>query len=79
MALIILGALLMVVGVALSAVKSARRGRLSKPPNLAGDETRDTLEPSGRGRRLSIKSDLPGLALFVLGGILIFVGAAGYS
>ncbi|GGC15684.1 hypothetical protein GCM10011494_38220 [Novosphingobium endophyticum] len=79
MALIILGALLMIVGVALAAVKSAGRGRLSKPPDTTDDESRDTLEPRGPGKRLSIKADLPGIALLVVGGILIFAGAAGYA
>lgn len=79
MALILLGALLMVIGVSLAAIKSAGRGRLSKPPSPVDGETRDTLEPQGRGKRLSIKTDLPGIALMVLGGILIFVGAAGYG
>jgi hypothetical protein len=37
------------------------------------------LEPPGRGKRLSIKTDLPGIGLMVLGGILIFVGAAAYG
>lgn len=79
MALILLGALLMVIGVALAAIKSVERGRLSKPPAAADGENRDTLEPQGRGKRLSIKPDLPGIALMIVGGIFIFVGAAGYG
>jgi hypothetical protein len=78
MALIVLGALLMIVGVVLAADKSASRGRMSKPPESEG-EPHDTLEPGGRGKQLSIKADLPGIALFVVGGILVFAGAASYG
>lgn len=79
MALILLGALLMIIGLALAAIKSAEQGRLSKPPDPGEGEARATLEPPGRGKRLSIKTDLPGIALMVLGGILIFAGAAAYG
>ena len=79
MALILLGAFLMVVGLALAAIRSASRGRLSRPPSPAEGESRGTLEPSGRGKRLSLKTDLPGVGLMILGGILIFAGAASYG
>lgn len=79
MALIIVGALLMVLGVALSATGNAKRGRLSKPPAEDHGETLETLEPPGRGKTLSIKPSLPGMALVVLGGVLILAGSAGYE
>lgn len=74
MTLIVIGALLIVAGVVLAANNTIRQGRLSEPPDDPAEETRDTLEPSGRGRRLSFKADLPGIALFLLGAILIFAG-----
>lgn len=74
MALVVIGALLVIVGVALGAVRTAGRGRLSQPNTLATARP-DTLEPAGRGRRLSLKADLPGLGLAVLGAILIVAGA----
>jgi len=35
----------------------------------------DTLEPTGRGRRLSLKADLLGLGIAALGAILMVAGA----
>ena len=67
MLLVWIGALLIVIGVLLSATTTIRRGRLSDAePPPAGDAP-DTLEPKGRGRRLSLKADVPGIALFVIG------------
>lgn len=76
MVLIAIGALLIVCGVVLSAVKQVRRGRLSQDEQPISHEPRDTLEPIGRGRRLSFKADLPGLALIAIGVILLFLGSA---
>lgn len=74
MALVVIGALLVIVGVAMAAVRTAGRGRLSQPQTKASAPL-NTLEPAGKGRRLSLKADLPGLVLAALGAILIFVGA----
>ena len=35
------------------------------------EAVRDTLEPKGSGRRLSIKADLPGIVLIVIGSVLL--------
>jgi len=51
-------ALLVIIGVVLTATRTLQRGRLSDP-----EAVRDTLEPKGSGRRLSVKADLPGIAL----------------
>lgn len=74
MALVVIGALFVIVGIAMSAVRTAERGRLtqlhaqrSAPP--------DTLEPTGKGQRLSFKADLPGLLIAAVGVVLIFAGA----
>jgi hypothetical protein len=74
MALVVIGALLIVVGVAIAAVRTAGRGRLSQPtaPTSPGPKT---LEPTGKGRRLSLKADLLGLGVAALGALLIFAGA----
>lgn len=75
MLLIVLGALLTVAGVVVAAMATIRRGRLSEADPPAAPETRGTLEPLGRGRRLSLKSELPALALIAAGVLLLFVGA----
>lgn len=75
MVLIVIGVLLIIGGVVLSTLKTLRHGRLSQSEEPVTHEHRDTLEPKGRGDRLSLKDDLPGIALYVIGGILILVGA----
>lgn len=75
MFLIAFGSLLIICGVALTATRTASRGKLSDP-HAKGPGTRtDTLEPRGRGRWLSIKTDLPGFSLMLIGGLLLFMGA----
>lgn len=73
MTLIVIGALLIIAGVVLAAVSTIRQGRMSEPPDTHLREKRGTLEPSGRGRRLNLKVDLPGIVLFLLGVILLIV------
>ena len=75
MLLISLGALCMIVGIVLATVRTLRRGRLSQPHSLTAGEAPDTLEPSGRGDRLNLAVDLPGIGLALVGAVLIFVGA----
>lgn len=73
MLIIWIGALLVIAGVVLAAVRTVQSGRLSEArPRTT--PTPDTLEPQGRGRRLAIKADLPGVALIALGAILLLVG-----
>ena len=74
MALVLIGALLVIVGVGMAAGRTAARGRLSQSPPTSAQP--DTLEPTGQGRRLSLKADLPGFGLAALGVVLIIVGAA---
>lgn len=76
MVLIVIGALLIIGGVVLAANSTLRRGRLSQAEQPISHQPRDTLEPIGRGRRLSLKADLPGLALVALGVVLLFLGFA---
>lgn len=74
MALVVIGALLVIAGIAMAAVRTAGWGRLSQP----GAETSarpNTLEPAGKGRRLSLKADLLGLGMAAAGAILILEGA----
>lgn len=70
---IILGALLIVSGIALAAARTASRGKLSDPHGSGPGGRTDTLEPRGRGGKLSVKTDLPGIALVVAGAILLLV------
>jgi hypothetical protein len=74
MALVVIGALLVIVGVAMAAVRTAGRGRLSQP-NTQASARPNTLEPTGKGRRLSLKADLLGLGIAALGALLILAGA----
>lgn len=76
MLLIGIGALLVVAGVVLATVRNARRGgRMSEGDTPASDAPGDTLEPSGRGRRLTFRPDIPGLVLIAAGIVLMLVGA----
>jgi len=74
MALVVIGALFVIVGVAMAAIRTAGRGRLSQA-NTPASARPNTLEPSGQGRRLSLKADLLGLGMAALGAILIVAGA----
>jgi hypothetical protein len=74
MVFVVIGALLVIVGIAVAAARTAGRGRLSQP-NSQTSAGPKTLEPTGRGRRLSLKADLLGLGIAALGAILIFAGA----
>lgn len=74
MVFIAIGVLLIVGGVILAANATLRRGRLSQAEHPISHAPRDTLEPSGQGRRLSLKADLPGLAMIAIGVILLFLG-----
>lgn len=75
MLLIWLGAGCIIAGVVLATLRTLRRGRLSEARSLTADENPDTLEPSGRGDRLNLGADLPGIGLALIGAVLIFVGA----
>lgn len=76
MVLLIVGALLVVLGVVVAARSNVKRGgRMSQSEEIVSHEPRDTLEPTGRGDRLSFKPDLPGIVLIALGLILMVVGA----
>ena len=77
MFLIALGALLIIGGIVLAATRTASRGKLSDPHGSAPGDQVETLEPQGRGDRLSIKADLPGLALMAIAALLVFLGSSG--
>jgi hypothetical protein len=74
MVFVVIGALLVIVGIAVAAARTAGRGRLSQA-NSQTSAGPNTLEPTGKGRRLSLKADLLGLGIAALGAILIFAGA----
>lgn len=59
----------------MAAFRTAERGRLSQPTDRGRSTRPDTLEPSGKGRRLSLKADLPGLAVAILGAAFILAGS----
>lgn len=70
-----IGALLVISGVVLTVTRTLQRGRLSDARRPPAQPAPDTLEPQGRGRRLALKADLPGLALIALGSILLLATA----
>lgn len=72
---IIIGALLIVSGIALAAARTASRGKLSDPHTTGPRRHGHTLEPRGRGARLSLKADLPGLALMLIGALLLLTAS----
>jgi len=74
MLLISIGALLIIVGIVIAANATLRRGRLSEAEEPVSHVPRDTLEPTGRGARLSLKADLPGFTLIAIGVVLLFLG-----
>ncbi|MGS1016393.1 hypothetical protein [Allosphingosinicella humi] len=76
MLLIVAGALLIICGMVVATISTLKRGRLSQARQPVTQAPRDTLEPTGRGRRLSLRADLPGLGLILLGALLLFLGAA---
>ena len=75
MLLIAVGALLIIGGIVMAANSTLKRGRLSQAEQPISHEPRDSLEPIGRGRRLSLKADLPGIAMIALGVILLLLGS----
>lgn len=68
-----IGVLLIISGVTMAAVRTAQRGRLSRPSSDRRHVT--TLEPSGRGDRLNLFSDLPGIGLIAAGAIVLLLYA----
>jgi uncharacterized membrane protein len=76
MILVVIGILLVIAGVAMAAFRTAESGRLSQPRPRGTTPRPDTLEPSGKGRRLGLKADLPALGMAALGAVLILAGSA---
>jgi hypothetical protein len=75
MALIWLGASLVVVGVLFVVAQPIWRGRLSGGRRLRSVEASDTLEPEKPASGFSLKSNWPGLAMIALGAVLLLAGA----
>lgn len=73
MALIWIGALLLLAGVMLMVAQPLWSGRLSG--GRIGRTQGKTLEPPRPGRGLGIRSNWPGLALAAIGGALILASA----
>jgi len=74
--LVWVGALLVVGGVVFMAAQPLLRGRLSGGKRLRSGWASDTLEPERPAGGFGIKSNWPGLALVVLGAVLLLVEAA---
>jgi hypothetical protein len=76
MVVIFIGALLLIGGSLVMAYTAIWRGRLSGASRRASIEESTTLEPRGRSAAFDPKANWPGLALIVLGTILLFLGTA---
>lgn len=74
MFLIGLGATLVICGVVVAAFRTANNGRLSATSSRRRANA-GTLEPRGRGARLSLWSDLPGVIMVGVGAVLLIAGA----
>lgn len=74
MAVILLGALLVFGGLLFLAAQPIWRGRLSaiRRKSTAAEPT---LEPPNPGAGFAVKDNWPGLALILLGGILLLAGS----
>ncbi len=75
MTLIWLGALLILVGVIVTAMPAILQGRFSRLRRLRTARSSSTLEPERPGKGLDPQTSWPGLAMIVLGAILLLVGA----
>jgi hypothetical protein len=76
MLVIWLGALLVLIGVLLMAAPPIWRGRLSGRRSRSAVAGANTLEPRKPGAGFGLATNWPGLALVVLGAILLLAGAA---
>ena len=74
MTVILIGVLLVFGGVLSMAYKAIWRGRLSGASRRDSMVESTTLEPQGRSAAFDPKANWLGLALIVLGAILLFVG-----
>jgi hypothetical protein len=70
-----IGALLLIGGFLLMARTAIFRGELSEPHAAASDPSGPTLEPYHRGLRfLGVKQNWPGIAMVVVGALMLLVG-----
>lgn len=76
MTLIWIGALLVIVGVVLTAIPPIWLGRLSRPRRVHSPRPSTTLEPETPAKGLDLQANWPGLALIALGAVLLLIGAA---
>lgn len=71
-----IGALMVIAGLLLMAAQPLWRGRLSGLRRTHSAEPSVTLEPERPARGFGIRANWPGLALVVIGAILLLAGAA---
>jgi hypothetical protein len=74
MIVILIGALLFFGGLLFMAYVAIWKGRLSGASRRDSTVESTTLEPKGRSAAFDPRANWPGLALIVLGSILIYVG-----
>jgi drug/metabolite transporter (DMT)-like permease len=74
--LIWIGALLIVGGVVFTAIPPIWQGRLSRLRRVHARRPSNTLEPEKPGKGFDLQTNWPGLAMLVLGAVLMLVGAA---
>ena len=76
MAVIWLGAVLVIGGVLYLALQTILAGRFSRLRRVRPARPGNTLEPEQPAGGFDLKSNWPGLAMLVLGAILLLLGAA---
>jgi hypothetical protein len=74
MVMILLGAFLILAGLLFMATQPIWRGRLSAVRRTPAAAPEPTLEPAKPGAGFSFRENWPGLALMVLGGVLLLLG-----
>jgi len=76
MALIWIGALLVVAGVVFAAAQALWAGRLSDARSSRPGQAGDTLEPQARSSGFGLRANWPALTLIAVGSALLLAGAA---
>ena len=74
MAIVLIGALLVICGILYMVAKVLGQGRLSGTSRRSTMVESTTLEPRTRGTAFDLRSNWIGLALVALGAILLFAG-----
>ena len=70
------GALLVIGGLVFTATQAIRKGRLSAVKRSSTGQPSDTLEPAHNTGGFGLAENWPGLAIIVIGALLLLFGSA---